>query len=124
MHASTKTAGRNAGIPPGIFAYGSPWSGKTPCYLNSRSPLDAIVRLRQSPENHYTPLTSIDAFINLLPSCSAIKTSPLLHNALLDTLQQIIPLINTGLLRCRPDPEAAFTCHSSLFSGSFGKNIP
>ena len=28
-----------------IFAYGSPWSGKTPCFKNERYPLGGVVRL-------------------------------------------------------------------------------
>lgn len=37
--------------------FGSPWSGKTPCYKNKEVPLKAIVRLSQAPVNHITSLT-------------------------------------------------------------------
>lgn len=93
--------------PDGPRVYGSPWSGKTPCYRAESHPLSAIVRLSQAPENQLTHLLPIQAFTTILPSCSVIKSSPLLHPALLDTLQTIAATTPTALLACLPHPSAA-----------------
>lgn len=95
-------------------AYGSPWSGKTPCHLPLSAPLSAIVRLSQDRENTFTPLSDTDAFTCILPSCSAIKTSPDLHNALCDTVATLAETITVGHLRCTPHPDAAITCRNSI----------
>ena len=31
------------------FVYGSPWSGKTPCYRNVVAPIAAFIQLHQQP---------------------------------------------------------------------------
>lgn len=36
-----------------IMIYGTPWSGKTPCYKNVGVLLEGLVRLRQAPENQW-----------------------------------------------------------------------
>ena len=38
-------------------AFGSPWSGKTPCYRNISRPIAGIVRLSQAPANEITRLS-------------------------------------------------------------------
>ena len=41
----------------GVFIYGSPWSGKTPCYKQEKYPLCACVRLSQAPYNKIEKLS-------------------------------------------------------------------
>lgn len=50
--------------------FGSPWSGKTPCYRNISAPIGAITRLEQAPENRIEPMAAIPAFAALLPAVS------------------------------------------------------
>jgi hypothetical protein len=38
-----------------VIVYGTPWSGKTPCYRNLQMPVGAYVRLEQYPENVIRP---------------------------------------------------------------------
>lgn len=89
-----------------IRAFGSPWSGKTPCYKACSASLQAVTRLCQANENRYIPMADIEAFSTLLPSCSVIKSSPLLHGALCDTLARISTTVPVGILHCLPDPSA------------------
>ncbi len=42
-----------------IKVYGSPWSGKTPCYLNVNYPLGGIVNLIQASHNKISRLGGI-----------------------------------------------------------------
>jgi len=37
-----------------VVVYGTPWSGKTPCYRNVEAELKGIIRLKQAPSNTYT----------------------------------------------------------------------
>ena len=40
-----------AGMGDKPFVYGSPWSGKTPCYRNIKAPLGAIVKIERAQQN-------------------------------------------------------------------------
>ena len=55
------------------IVFGSPWSGKTPCYRNVEAPIGAFVQLKQAPENKIRRQSVIEAFASLLPSCSVMK---------------------------------------------------
>ena len=56
-----------------VTVSGSPWSGKTPCYLNESVPAGAFIRLEQAPENKMKRENTVQAFASLLPSCSCLK---------------------------------------------------
>ena len=53
-----------------VRVYGSPWSGKTPCYKAQDVPVGAVVRIRQAPENHIERLSPIQAYASLMASAS------------------------------------------------------
>ena len=55
------------------WIYGSPWSGKTPCYRNIKARLGAITRIDRAKENSVDKPSPIEAFASLLPSCSSMK---------------------------------------------------
>lgn len=105
-----------------IMVYGTPWSGKTPCYRNTSYPLAGAVRLRQSKENRFVSRTEVDAFTVLLPGCSAIRGDREMCGSLYDTLAQVTVSIRTGELECRPDEDAARLCAASL--GARGNAVP
>lgn len=52
----------------GVWVYGSPWSGKTPCYKAERYPLAGCVRLSQAPYNKIRRLNTLQAYAALHPS--------------------------------------------------------
>lgn len=91
----------------GVRVYGTPWSGKTPCYRNLSYPVEAIVRLRQASANRFTPYDEASAFMALMPSCSAIRTDEALTAALYDTLQAVAARVTMARLDCLPDEESA-----------------
>lgn len=93
----------------GAYIYGTPWSGKTPCYKNVCYPLGGITRLQQATANTYTRLNEWDAFVQIMPSCAVIKQNIALYTNLCDKLVWISENIVVGLLRCLPDREAAIT---------------
>lgn len=92
------------------MAYGSPWSGKTPCYRNASAPVAAMVRLRQGPRNRFEPLEDIAAFGALLPGCSVLRQDGRLHDMLCMTLTALIEKVCVGGMECLPDKEAAEVC--------------
>lgn len=94
--------------------YGTPWSGKTPCYKNLRFSIGGIARLRQTPENCFVRQSDVDAFITLLPGCSAIHQDGEQYGALCDTLAELAGLVPIGVLECLPDREAAILCREEL----------
>ncbi len=102
----------------GIRVYGSPWSGKTPCYRNLSFPLGGIARLEQAPVNHFLPLTDAEAFAAVLPSCSVIRSDHSLTESLYQSIITLCETVSIGLLRCRADREAALMCRAGLCSNS------
>lgn len=92
------------------IVYGSPWSGKTPCYLNQSMPLGAIVRLSQFPENKIEQLKGAVAYAAVAPSASAIKWKTQYADGLHTTLSLLTSTAGIYHLQCRPDKEAALMC--------------
>lgn len=97
--------------------YGSPWSGKTPCYRNVSAPVAAMVRLKQGPRNRFEPKEDIAAFGAVLPGCSVLRQDRRLHDALCMTLAALIDSICVGELECLPDKEAAEVCRKGILEG-------
>lgn len=99
-----------------IRVYGSPWSGKTPCYHNVRLPVAAVVRLSQAPENRIRRLRPIEALGALLPSVPpAFARDERLQDALCDIVSQTIARIPVYHLSCLPDAAAARLAHDTVF---------
>jgi hypothetical protein len=97
-----------------VYVYGTPWSGKTPCYKNRNIPLKALVRLEQAPINRFTWKKGVDALITLLPSCSALRWNTLLYTSMCNVLEELIGKVDVGYLECLPDGEAALLCYSEV----------
>lgn len=95
-------------------AYGTPWSGKTPCYKDKSFPIGGIVRLAQAGVNRFTLQEGTDAFITVLPGCSVIRRDSFLHAAFCDTLAELAGAVTVGRMECLPDTEAAQVCADAL----------
>lgn len=97
-------------------AFGTPWSGKTPCYKNEEYPLAACVRIRRAPYNRIEKLSGIAAFGALLPSCLPTMQQ---HDDMLDavcaTLSALLPAVPAYTLDCLPDATAARLSNSTIF---------
>lgn len=98
----------------GSTVYGSPWSGKTPCYRNEGAPVAGIVRLRQAPRNRFRVCEDIAAFSAVLPGCSVLRQNLRLHEALCGTLAELTEKTLVGELECLPDKDAAETCRNAI----------
>lgn len=96
-----------------VRIYGTPWSGKTPCYKADSAPLGAVVRIRQCPENKIQRLSPVEAYASLFSSSSAFREIRGTADGIHSTISKIVSLVPMYLLDCRPDAEAAQLCHST-----------
>lgn len=90
----------------GVRVYGTPWSGKTPCYRNISAEVAAVVCLSQSPENKLTRLGGVSAFSPVFQSCSVLRSNKRNKDLVCDTVVQMIEKVPVYRLDCRPDREA------------------
>lgn len=90
-----------------VHIYGSPWSGKTNCYMAKSAPLKALYRLEQSPSNNYSQLKGKTALLALIPSGSALTWNDELFQLMIDHMSHIASVTRVGHLKCLPNKEAA-----------------
>ena len=96
------------------YIYGSPWSGKTPCYRNVKARLGAVTRIDRAQANSIDKLKPIEAFVSVLPSCSSMKWDTYTYNSLCDIVTRIVETTDIYILHCLPDKESAIICHDTI----------
>lgn len=96
------------------YIFGSPWSGKTPCYRNVKAPLGAITRIDRSKTNSVDKLSPIESFASILPSCSSMKWDKEIFNNICNVISEIIEKVSSYTLHCTPEKEAAEICHRTI----------
>ena len=99
------------GLP---VVYGSPWSGKTPCYRNVSYPLGGIVLLSQAPYNKIHRLGGIHAYASLVASISGKRWDNRVADGLHATENALASTVPVWHLECLPDEEAAKLCHAQI----------
>ena len=101
-----------------VWAYGSAWSGKTPCYKQERYELVACVRLSQAPYNKIQKLSVLQAYGAIHPSCAPeFAYDDVLYDHVSRMIGQILSVVPCYHLACLPDREAALlSCHT-IFGG-------
>ena len=90
--------------------YGSPWSGKTPCYRNVSYPLGGIVLLSQAPYNQIERLKGIEAYMAIVASVSGMRWDERIADGLHRTENALAQTVATWHLECLPDKDAALLC--------------
>ena len=93
-----------------VRVYGSPWSGKTPCYRNADAPVAALVQLAQAPENKIQRLRMTQAYPYILASVSGLKVLPEMMDRLYESIAQLLEISPVYRLECLPDTAAAQLC--------------
>lgn len=99
-----------------VRVYGSPWSGKTPCYKNESALVGALVQLEQAPENQIVPLRMTQAYPHILASVNGLKIMPDMMDQLYESIARLLELRPVYLLRCLPNPDAARVCAQTCLS--------
>jgi hypothetical protein len=91
-----------------VVVYGSPWSGKTPCYKPLRVALGGVTRLSQAPLNRMRRLSRLEAMGALLPSCPPnFAYDEALTDRMCEVIGAIIRNVKVCHLECLPDGAAA-----------------
>ena len=97
--------------------FGSPWSGKTPCYKNEHCPLAACVRLSQAPYNKISRLSVAGGYAALHPSCPpAFAYDEKLYDSISQFLSDLLAAVPVYHLECLPDADAARLSCNTIFS--------
>lgn len=100
-----------------VWAYGSPWSGKTPCYKQQRYELAGCVRLSQAPYNQMKRLTVLQAYGAIHPSCPPeFAYDSRLYDYVSSFIDKLISIVKFFHLACLPDREAAKLSCKTLFT--------
>jgi len=96
------------------YIYGSPWSGKTPCYKQKRIHLGAITQIVRAKEDKIKRMSPAESFASLLPSCASMKWDDKKYNAICDTITKIIENTPIYTLDCLPDEKSARICQRTI----------
>lgn len=97
------------GLP---MVYGSPWSGKKPCYIPRQYPIGAIVRIVQAKHNHIERLNTTASFAALQPSLPpALMQDQYFSDLLIQLISKILSHTPCYCLECLPNSDAAHVCH-------------
>lgn len=97
-----------------VRVFGSPWSGKTPCYRAEEAQAGAFVRIRRCPENKITRLGLVEAYASLYSSCSGFRAVKRMADGLHETIGAIVTKVPCFVLDCRPDHDAARVCAAAV----------
>ncbi|MBO4760431.1 MAG: hypothetical protein J5520_01640 [Bacteroidales bacterium] len=97
-----------------IRVFGTPWSGKTPCYKQESVPVGAIVRISQSPENRIHRNSLPEAYASVMASTSGFKAIKPIADGMHASIATLVSTIPCYTLDCRPDKEAAELCHKTV----------
>ena len=98
------------------YVYGSPWSGKTPCYKTEHYPLAACVRLSQAPYNKIERLGIARAYAALHPSCPPdFAYDERLYDDISHVLNGILSHVPVYHLACLPNADAARLSCETIF---------
>ena len=96
------------------WVFGSPWSGKTPCYQNKSVPVGGFVRLWQAPVNEIKRLDILQAYAALLPTVSSMRWEAWCADPINATLNRLIQAVPVFSLRNRPEEAAALMSFNAL----------
>ncbi len=97
-----------------VLAYGSPWSGKTPCYRNLSAPLAAIIRIKRANYNKLNRQSVLRAYASVTTTCSGVQWDSELSDAKVRGLESIIKVVKCYEMECLPNNDAAVCCYETL----------
>ncbi len=98
-----------------FYAYGTPWSGKTPLNTNTSAPLKAIVFLERDIQNTITPMEGKDPqVLRRFLEQTARPKNPLQMEKMLQTADRLLRQTPVFLLKCDMSAEAVRTSYECL----------
>lgn len=97
-----------------IRVYGSPWSGKTHCYVNESYPVGAFVQIVRASHNEARRLSGLQGYANIWSASSGIKFDDAMGDAIHGTISNVVASVPCFTLECLPDHEAAQVCREAV----------
>lgn len=97
-----------------VRVFGSPWSGKTPCYRNVEAPVGAFLQLKQAPHNKIRRLSVVDSFMSLMSSCSVMKWDRRDYSGTCDTVSGILTSVPVFFMENLPNEEAVRMSYETM----------
>ncbi len=97
-----------------VEVFGSPWSGKTPCYKNEHYPAGAFTRIRRADHNAISKLNNFEAYALIYSSSSGFKFDPKMGDDLHSTFEKVVGAVPCFVLDCLPDADAARVSSGTL----------
>lgn len=97
-----------------VRVYGTPWSGKTPCYRNLNYPVGAIVDLHQAKTNMIHRLPLVLAYKALYVSFSGYRFIKEMADGLHSTTEKVVTKVPCYSMNCLPNADAAFLCYNTV----------
>lgn len=102
-------------MPDGqIVVFGTPWSGKMPCYRNEQAPAGAFVAIRQCKENRIARLPVLDSYAALFSSSSGMRQVQSIADGMAATFDKVLQNVPFYVLDCLPDADAARLCSNTV----------
>lgn len=97
-----------------VYAYGTPWSGKTVINENDYAPLQAMVFIERSKECSIKELSPIDAFVRMMRE---IPLYPFKHQSdlMMSMMNKLFSKVPAYLLKCDISKNAVETVKNKLF---------
>lgn len=97
-----------------VRVYGSPWSGKTPCYNNAYARVGGIIKLSQAPHNKMRILSLPEAYAYMLSSASGLKMDRQMADCMYESIKHVITHVKCYHLDCLPNTEAAVVAQRGM----------
>lgn len=97
-----------------VYVFGSPWSGKTPCYRNIKAPVRSFVRLVQAGANRISRMSVLEAYMAFRMSSSCMKWNRAMADGVNATIDRILQTVPCYHLDCLPDRDAALLCRKTV----------
>lgn len=97
-----------------VIASGSPWSGKTPCYINESYPVGALVYITRAKYNKIHRMSKIEAYGAVLTSASGKRWDRTIADGIHKALEYVVGNVPIYRLECLPDAEAAKVCSGEV----------
>lgn len=97
----------------GVFACGTPFSGKTSQNVNAHAPIKGICILGRDTTNHIEPIEPDDALFNILNQTVRPSGEDEM-NKMLTTLDAVLTKVPVYRLYCNMDPEAAVVSYNGM----------
>ena len=98
-------------------AYGLPYAGSSGIYRNEKTPVSAVIVLRQAEENRIRRLGMLDTIRNLYPETTVHHWEADFVEKALALLTELAGEVSVYLLECRPDKGAVEAVQHVLIGG-------